>query len=332
MLQRLCHRCQSGGGGLLRTARTPGAGRLPARLVRQSAAAGDRPGLGRRRTGARDGGPRRTPGLRRPCLRQPGGPPGTGRHRPRRPPRRRTRHPGVRRRRLLRPGDGRGVGALRDPHLHPAPAPPGRRTARRTRLDGGGLRQGRTTARPRRPVRAARHARARPQLSGPAPSGPARRAVRRLGGPPAPHHRSAGRRHAAARSAGRRGLRCHRRRPDHPGAAADGAAHGRHARPRAAADRLRLAAPAGAAPAEAADRAVPRGAGARPAARGGPAAGAAPLPLTVPGTRKVPGRAGDLSTDVGRQAVQEVVLVVLEQVLVEEQLVDEPSMTSLASE
>jgi hypothetical protein len=30
--------------------------------------------------------------------------------------------------------------------------------------------------------------------------------------------------------------------------------------------------------------------------------------------------------------VQEVVLVVLEQVLVEEQLVDEPSMTSLASE
>jgi hypothetical protein len=56
-----------------------------------------------------------------------------------------------------------------------------------------------------------------------------------------------------------------------------------------------------------------------------------------PGTPTVPGslvRTGDrpFRSDEGRQAVQEVVLVVLEQVLVEEQLVDEPSMTSLASE
>lgn len=72
----------------------------------------------------------------------------------------------------------------------------------------------------------------------------------------------------------------------------------------------------------------------RDRARGGLLAAAG----TVPGARTAKGpwpREGEATGPDGRswdQAVQLVVLVVLEQVLVLEQLVDEPSMTSLASE
>ncbi len=92
---------------LLRTAGARRAGRLSARLVRRTCRSP-------RSTWAPAHGPRSVPWstgphsrLRRPCLRQPGGPGGAGRHRARGAPRRRGRDPGVRRRCGLRPAERR---------------------------------------------------------------------------------------------------------------------------------------------------------------------------------------------------------------------------------